>query len=140
MTAFSQQIAADADDVRHRDDHAFTAGASLLFGESGGFWGTGFRFTLTGVPKDAIISNAIITMTAIGSLSDTVCTVVINAEAIDDASQLTTDGDWHTAIGSPTTAFVDWIGVPATTNLVEFSTPHDDADVERAEPARKLSA
>jgi hypothetical protein len=130
MASFLQEISDTGDDLRHNNAHAITEFATDLFGETGGnWWGAGLRFTLTGVPKDDVITNATITLKANGSESGTVCTVRINAEAIDDAAQISGDAAWHTAIGNPTTAFVDWT-VPATTTNVLFSTPDISAIVQ----------
>ena len=133
MTAFSHQLTAGGDDVGHGHTHGFTAtDAAPEIGETAGvIWsGMGFRFTLTGIPRSAVISNAKVDINPRTSSSGTVCRIRILAEATDDAAQLTTNAEWDTAFAAATVAKVDWNPVPAWTIDVIESTPDISAIVQ----------
>ena len=130
MASFSHQLSVTGDDVTHRQDHSFQTGSAATIGEFGGnFHGGCYRFTLTGIPKDAVISNAAITINPLTSSSDEICRARINAEALDDPGQIANDANWHTARNNTTSAFVDWV-LPATTSNVTIATPDISAIIQ----------
>ncbi len=133
MTAFSHQLTDGGDDVGHGHTHGFSiTDVAPEIGDSFGVIsaGMGFRFTLAGIPKNAVISNAKVDLNPRLNSTNTVCRARILAEATDDAAKLTNNTEWDTAFAAATTAKVDWNPVPAWTQDSISSTPDISAIVQ----------
>jgi hypothetical protein len=126
-TTIDEDVPAGADDctvytgskafVNDTDYHS----AGNRDSSTNGFMGSAQRFTTVAVPNSATIDTAYLTYQSNGSLSTTTCNTVIDGEDVDDATQITNQGDWEGR--DRTTANVAWNNIGAWTGGSDYNSP-----------------
>lgn len=126
MPTLDLQVGASGDDVLHRgsidaliiNDVAFAAGDNDTNPRQ---FGSAALFLNVTIPPGSTIDVAHLKLIARASRSGTVVRTNIQAEAVDDATQITSDTDWHTR--GRTTALTPWDNIPAWTIEDSIQSP-----------------
>lgn len=129
MTILNLQVIASADDcLRRLTPSYFNLGeqgnVAGCFSTTAYKYGCGMRFTNVTIPKGATIVTAYLTFRAANSYSATPVNTRISAEDVDNAVTFADDGGaFDTRFNAHTTARIDWDGLPAWTDGVEYQSP-----------------
>lgn len=126
MTILTIPVAASADDVSAQNtsffwDNVNDTAVGYPFGYGTGVRESAWRFLNVTVPQGATINSAKITGVSRDGRTSTVVNSHIQAEDVDDATQITSATDFQNR--TLTTASVDWNNIPGWTQGVAYDSP-----------------